>query len=99
MNGATLYRWLIGRMRRAWSLHFARTADAQALVRSAALKFSLATTRVPARAATRTGREAAELAVDDIRAAIDDAHMLFITAGMAVPAISRPGDCRSASRA
>ena len=42
------------------------------------------------------GREAAELAVDDIRAAIDGAHMLFITAGMgggtgtgAAPVIAR----------
>jgi cell division protein FtsZ len=42
------------------------------------------------------GRDAAELAVDDIRTAIDGAHMLFITAGMgggtgtgAAPVIAR----------
>ena len=57
--------------------------DAQALVRSDAHKsIQLGTSGLGAGSKPDKGREAAELAVDDIRAAIEGAHMLFITAGM-----------------
>ncbi len=71
--------------------------DAQALGRSDAHKsIQLGTSGLGAGSKPDKGREAAELAIDDIRAAIDGAHMLFITAGMgggtgtgAAPVIAR----------
>ncbi|MES3010022.1 MAG: cell division protein FtsZ [Pseudomonadota bacterium] len=71
--------------------------DAQALSRSPAHKtIQLGTSGLGAGSKPDKGREAAEMAVDDIRAAIDGAHMLFITAGMgggtgtgAAPVIAR----------
>jgi len=71
--------------------------DGQALARSAAHKtIQLGASGLGAGSKPEKGREAAELAVDDIRSAIDGAHMLFITAGMgggtgtgAAPVIAR----------
>jgi cell division protein FtsZ len=71
--------------------------DAQALQRSNAHKIiQLGTSGLGAGSKPDKGRDAAEAAVDDIRAAIDGAHMLFITAGMgggtgtgAAPVIAR----------
>ena len=71
--------------------------DAQALSRSPAHKtIQLGTSGLGAGSKPEKGREAAELAVDDIRTAIAGAHMLFITAGMgggtgtgAAPVIAR----------
>ncbi len=71
--------------------------DAQALSRSPAHKtIQLGTSGLGAGSKPDKGREAAEMAIDDIRAAIDGAHMLFITAGMgggtgtgAAPVIAR----------
>jgi cell division protein FtsZ len=71
--------------------------DAQALSRSDAHKsIQLGTSGLGAGSKPDKAREAAELAIDDIRAAIDGAHMLFITAGMgggtgtgAAPVIAR----------
>jgi cell division protein FtsZ len=71
--------------------------DAQALSRSAAHKaIQLGGSGLGAGSKPEKGREAAEAAVDDIRAAISGAHMLFITAGMgggtgtgAAPVIAR----------
>ena len=71
--------------------------DAQALSRSTAHKIiQLGGSGLGAGSKPEKGRAAAELAEDDIRAAIDGAHMLFITAGMgggtgtgAAPVIAR----------
>ena len=71
--------------------------DAQALARSAAHKtIQLGVTGLGAGSKPDKGCEAAQTAEDDIRAAIDGAHMLFITAGMgggtgtgAAPVIAR----------
>jgi cell division protein FtsZ len=71
--------------------------DAQALSRSAAHKvIQLGSSGLGAGSKPDKGRDAAEQAVDDIRAAIAGAHMLFITAGMgggtgtgAAPVIAR----------
>jgi cell division protein FtsZ len=71
--------------------------DAQALARSTSHKvIQLGNTGLGAGSKPDKGRDAAELAVDDIRQAIDGAHMLFITAGMgggtgtgAAPVIAR----------
>jgi len=71
--------------------------DAQALDSSHAHKtIQLGTSGLGAGSKPEKGREAAELAVEDIRAAIEGAHMLFITAGMgggtgtgAAPVIAR----------
>ncbi len=71
--------------------------DAQALSSSDAHRvIQLGTTGLGAGSKPEKAREAAELAIDDIRAAIDGAHMLFITAGMgggtgtgAAPVIAR----------
>ncbi len=71
--------------------------DAQALSRNEAHKtIQLGATGLGAGSKPEKAREAAELAVDEIRAAIDGAHMLFITAGMgggtgtgAAPVIAR----------
>ncbi len=71
--------------------------DAQALSRSRAdQSIQLGHTGLGAGSKPEMGREAAELASDEIRAAISGAHMLFITAGMgggtgtgAAPVIAR----------
>ena len=71
--------------------------DAQALSQGTAHKvIQLGGTGLGAGSKPEKGREAAELAVDDIRNAIAGAHMLFITAGMgggtgtgAAPVIAR----------
>ncbi len=71
--------------------------DAQALARNPAHKtIQLGQSGLGAGSKPEKGREAAELAVDDIRTAIAGAHMLFITAGMgggtgtgAAPVIAR----------
>lgn len=71
--------------------------DAQALTRSSAHKvIQLGVSGLGAGSKPDKGRDAAEQAVDDIRAAIAGAHMLFITAGMgggtgtgAAPVIAR----------
>jgi cell division protein FtsZ len=71
--------------------------DAQALSRGAAHKtIQLGSSGLGAGSKPDKGRDAAELAVDDIRSAIAGAHMLFITAGMgggtgtgAAPVIAR----------
>ena len=71
--------------------------DAQALTRSSAHRtIQLGQSGLGAGSKPDKGREAAEAAVDDIRAAISGAHMLFITAGMgggtgtgAAPVIAR----------
>ena len=71
--------------------------DAQSLSRSAAHKtIQLGATGLGAGSKPEKGRDAAELAVDEIRSAIEGAHMLFITAGMgggtgtgAAPVIAR----------
>jgi cell division protein FtsZ len=71
--------------------------DAQALSRSNAPKLiQLGSNGLGAGGKPAKGREAAEAAIDEIRSAIDGAHMLFITAGMgggtgtgAAPVIAR----------
>ncbi len=71
--------------------------DAQALNRSSAHRIiQLGQSGLGAGSRPEKGREAAEAAIDDIRAAIQGAHMLFITAGMgggtgtgAAPVIAR----------
>jgi cell division protein FtsZ len=71
--------------------------DAQALSRSSAHKtIQLGGSGLGAGSKPEKGRQAAELAEEDIRAAIEGAHMLFITAGMgggtgtgAAPVIAR----------
>ena len=71
--------------------------DAQALGSSSAHKtIQLGVSGLGAGSKPEKGREAAELAVEDIRTAIEGAHMLFITAGMgggtgtgAAPVIAR----------
>ncbi|MDB5931499.1 MAG: cell division protein FtsZ [Polaromonas sp.] len=71
--------------------------DAQALNRGTAHKnIQLGASGLGAGSKPEKGREAAELAIDDIRSAISGAHMLFITAGMgggtgtgAAPVIAR----------
>ena len=71
--------------------------DAQALTRSSAeITIQLGGTGLGAGSKPEKGRDAAEMAIEEIRAAIDGAHMLFITAGMgggtgtgAAPVIAR----------
>ena len=71
--------------------------DAQALSRSSAHKtIQLGLTGRGAGSKPDVGRQAAEIAIDDIREAISGSHMLFITAGMgggtgtgAAPVIAR----------
>ena len=71
--------------------------DAQALTRrSAGRTIQLGLSGLGAGSKPDKGREAAEMAIDEIREAIDGAHMLFITAGMgggtgtgAAPVIAR----------
>ena len=71
--------------------------DAQALNRGSAHKsIQLGATGLGAGSKPEKGRDAAEMAIEDIRSAISGAHMLFITAGMgggtgtgAAPVIAR----------
>ena len=71
--------------------------DAQAMTRGSANRtIQLGGSGLGAGGKPDKGRDAAELAVDEIRSAIDGAHMLFITAGMgggtgtgAAPVIAR----------
>jgi cell division protein FtsZ len=71
--------------------------DSQALLRSSAeMQLQLGNSGLGAGAKPEAGRAAAEEAVDQIRAALDGAHMVFITAGMgggtgtgAAPVIAR----------
>ena len=71
--------------------------DAQALLRSRAHRtIQLGQSGLGAGSKPEKGRESAEVAVEDIRAAIQGSHMLFITAGMgggtgtgAAPVIAR----------
>ena len=71
--------------------------DAQALSRSSAQRVvQLGTTGLGAGSKPEKARDAAEAAIEDIRASIQGAHMLFITAGMgggtgtgAAPVIAR----------
>ncbi|MBS3998311.1 MAG: cell division protein FtsZ [Hydrogenophaga sp.] len=75
----------------------AANTDAQSLSRSSAHKtIQLGTSGLGAGSKPDKGRDAAEQAVDEIRSAINGAHMLFITAGMgggtgtgAAPVIAR----------
>ncbi|MBS7808157.1 cell division protein FtsZ [Variovorax sp. PCZ-1] len=61
----------------------AANTDAQALARSAAHKtIQLGTSGLGAGSKPDKGRDCAHSAEDEIRSAIDGAHMLFITAGM-----------------
>jgi cell division protein FtsZ len=61
----------------------AANTDAQALAKSqASTKIQLGATGLGAGSKPEKGREAAQQAQDEIRAAIDGANMLFITAGM-----------------
>ncbi|MFM7330829.1 MAG: cell division protein FtsZ [Brachymonas sp.] len=61
----------------------AANTDAQALARSAAHKtIQLGTSGLGAGSKPEKGRDSAHTAEDEIRSAIDGAHMLFITAGM-----------------
>ena len=71
--------------------------DAQALSRSGAHRtIQLGSSGLGAGSKPDKGRDSAEVAVDDIRSALDGAHMVFITAGMgggtgtgAAPVIAR----------
>jgi cell division protein FtsZ len=71
--------------------------DSQALLRSSAeMQLQLGTSGLGAGAKPEAGKAAAEEATDQIRAALDGAHMVFITAGMgggtgtgAAPVIAR----------
>jgi cell division protein FtsZ len=71
--------------------------DAQALTRSSAGRtIQLGLSGLGAGSKPEKGRDAAEMAIEEIREAIDGAHMLFITAGMgggtgtgAAPVIAR----------
>ena len=80
-----------------WMDYICTDTDVQALSRSAAhITVRLGTTGLGAGRNPIKAREVAELAVDDLRAAIRGAHMLFIVAGMggsvgtgAAPVIAR----------
>jgi cell division protein FtsZ len=95
-GGGNAVEHMIGRAVQGVEFICANT-DAQALSRTVAHKtIQLGQSGLGAGSKPEKGREAAELAVDDIRAAIDGAHMLFITAGMgggtgtgAAPVIAR----------
>ena len=95
-GGGNAVEHMIGRAVQGVEFICANT-DAQALARSPAHKnIQLGLSGLGAGSKPEKGREAAEAAVDDIRAAIDGAHMLFITAGMgggtgtgAAPVIAR----------
>ena len=95
-GGGNAVEHMIDRMVQGVEFICANT-DAQALSRSAAHKtIQLGGSGLGAGSKPDKGRDAAEQAVEDIRAAIDGAHMLFITAGMgggtgtgAAPVIAR----------
>jgi cell division protein FtsZ len=95
-GGGNAVEHMIGRSVQGVEFICANT-DAQALSRTASHKtIQLGQSGLGAGSKPEKGREAAELAVDDIRAAINGAHMLFITAGMgggtgtgAAPVIAR----------
>ncbi len=95
-GGGNAVEHMIGRAVQGVEFICANT-DAQALSRSPAHKtIQLGSSGLGAGSKPEKGREAAELAVEDIRAAIAGAHMLFITAGMgggtgtgAAPVIAR----------
>ncbi len=95
-GGGNAVEHMIGRAVQGVEFICANT-DAQALARSAAHKtIQLGTSGLGAGSKPEKGRDAAESAVDEIRSAIDGAHMLFITAGMgggtgtgAAPVIAR----------
>lgn len=95
-GGGNAVEHMIGRSVQGVEFICANT-DAQALARSAAHRtIQLGSSGLGAGSKPEKGRDAAELAVADIRSAIDGAHMLFITAGMgggtgtgAAPVIAR----------
>ncbi|MRD47596.1 cell division protein FtsZ [Caenimonas koreensis] len=95
-GGGNAVEHMIGRAVQGVEFICANT-DAQALARSAAHKtIQLGVTGLGAGSKPEKGRDAAETAVEEIRAAIEGAHMLFITAGMgggtgtgAAPVIAR----------
>ncbi len=95
-GGGNAVEHMIGRSVQGVEFICANT-DAQALARSAAHRtIQLGNSGLGAGSKPEKGRDAAEVAVADIRAAIDGAHMLFITAGMgggtgtgAAPVIAR----------
>ena len=95
-GGSNAVEHMIARSVQAVEFVSANT-DAQALTRSSAHRtIQLGQSGLGAGSKPDKGREAAEAAVDDIRAAISGAHMLFITAGMgggtgtgAAPVIAR----------
>jgi len=95
-GGGNAVEHMIGRAVQGVEFICANT-DAHALSRSAAHKtIQLGHSGLGAGSKPEKGRESAELAADDIRCAIDGAHMLFITAGMgggtgtgAAPVIAR----------
>jgi cell division protein FtsZ len=95
-GGGNAVEHMIGRAVQGVEFICANT-DAQALSRSAAHKsIQLGSSGLGAGSKPDKGREAAEAAVEDIRSAINGAHMLFITAGMgggtgtgAAPVIAR----------
>ena len=95
-GGSNAVEHMIGRSVQGVEFISANT-DAQALTRSSAHRvIQLGQSGLGAGSKPDKGREAAEAAVDDIRNAIQGAHMLFITAGMgggtgtgAAPVIAR----------
>ncbi|MBW7935498.1 MAG: cell division protein FtsZ, partial [Gemmatimonadaceae bacterium] len=95
-GGGNAVEHMIGRAVQGVEFICANT-DAQALARTSAHKnIQLGQSGLGAGSKPEKGREAAEAAVEDIRAAINGAHMLFITAGMgggtgtgAAPVIAR----------
>jgi cell division protein FtsZ len=95
-GGGNAVEHMIGRNVQGVEFICANT-DAQALCRGSAHKqIQLGGSGLGAGSKPEKGRDAAEMAVDDIRAAITGAHMLFITAGMgggtgtgAAPVIAR----------
>ncbi len=95
-GGSNAVEHMIGRAVQGVEFISANT-DAQALTRSSAHRvIQLGQSGLGAGSKPDKGREAAEAAVDDIRSAIQGAHMLFITAGMgggtgtgAAPVIAR----------
>ncbi|MBP7606198.1 MAG: cell division protein FtsZ [Giesbergeria sp.] len=95
-GGSNAVEHMIGRAVQGVEFISANT-DAQALTRSSAHRvIQLGQSGLGAGSKPDKGREAAEAAVEDIRNAIQGAHMLFITAGMgggtgtgAAPVIAR----------
>ena len=95
-GGSNAVEYMIARSVQGVEFISANT-DAQALVRSSASRtIQLGESGLGAGSKPEKAREAAEAAAEDIREAIDGAHMLFITAGMgggtgtgAAPVIAR----------